>query len=66
MLITPAVPNAEELESNLVNEAKKAGVRCIVKQSVMGANGDVDVEIMRQHRKAEKIIEESGIPYTFL
>ena len=34
-LLAPAVPNAEELESNLVNEAKKAGVRYIVKQSVM-------------------------------
>jgi uncharacterized protein YbjT (DUF2867 family) len=65
-LLAPAVPNAEELESNLVNEAKKAGVRYIVKQSVMGADEDADVEIMRQHRKAEKIIEESGIPYTFL
>jgi uncharacterized protein YbjT (DUF2867 family) len=50
----------------LVNEAKKTGVRYIVKQSVLGADGDADVEIMRQHRKSEKIIEESGIPYTFL
>jgi uncharacterized protein YbjT (DUF2867 family) len=65
-LLAPAVPNAQELESNLVNEAKKAGLRYIVKQSVMGADEDADVEIMRQHRKAEKIIEESGIPYTFL
>jgi uncharacterized protein YbjT (DUF2867 family) len=65
-LLAPAVPNAQELESNLVNEAKMAGVRYIVKQSVMGADEDADVEIMRQHRKAEKIIEESGIPYTFL
>ena len=65
-LLAPAVPNAEELESNLVNEAKKAGVRYIVKQSVMGANEGAEVEIMRQHRKAEKIIEKSGIPYTFL
>jgi uncharacterized protein YbjT (DUF2867 family) len=65
-LLAPAAPNAEELESNLVNEAKKTGVRYIVKQSVLGADEDADVEIMRQHRKSEKIIEESGIPYTFL
>jgi uncharacterized protein YbjT (DUF2867 family) len=50
----------------LVNEAKKAGVRYIVKQSVMGADEDADVGTMRLHREAEKIIEESGIPYTFL
>ena len=65
-LLTPDVPNAHELASNLVNEAKKAGVRHIVKQSVMGADEDAEVGTMRLHHKAEKIIEESGIPYTFL
>jgi uncharacterized protein YbjT (DUF2867 family) len=65
-LLTPDVPNADELASNLVNEAKKTGVRYIVKQSVMGADEDANVGTMRLHRKAEKIIEESGIPYTFL
>src|SRR5215216_2976888 len=65
-LLTPDVPNAHELASNLVNEAKKAGVRYIVKQSVMGADEGADVGTMRLHREAEKIIEESGVPYTFL
>ncbi|MPZ07509.1 MAG: NAD(P)H-binding protein [Nitrososphaeraceae archaeon] len=65
-LLTPDVPTAHELASNLVNEAKKAGVKYIVKQSVMGADEDADVGTMRLHRRAEKIIEESGIPYTFL
>jgi uncharacterized protein YbjT (DUF2867 family) len=64
-LLTPDVPNADELASNLVNEAKKTGVRHIVKQSVMGADEDAKVGTMRLHRKAERIIEESGIPYTF-
>jgi uncharacterized protein YbjT (DUF2867 family) len=53
-------------ESNLVDEAKKSGIRLIVKQSIMGADLEADVEAMRLHRQAEKIIEESGIPYTFL
>jgi uncharacterized protein YbjT (DUF2867 family) len=65
-LLTPDVPNADELASNLVNEAKRTGVRYIVKQSVMGADEDANVGTMRLHRKAERIIEESGIPYTFL
>lgn len=65
-LLTPDVPNAHELASNLVNEAKKAGVRYIVKQSVIGADEGAEVRTFRLHRKAEKIIEESGIPYTFL
>jgi uncharacterized protein YbjT (DUF2867 family) len=50
----------------LVNEAKRPGVRYIVKQSVMGPGEDANVGTMRLHRKAERIIEESGIPYTFL
>ena len=65
-LLTPDVPNAHELASNLVNEAKKAGVRYIVKQSIMGADEGADVGTLRLHREAEKIIEESGVPYTFL
>ena len=65
-LLTPDVPNAHELASNLVNEAKKVGVKYIVKQSIMGADESAEVGTMRLHRKAEKIIEESGIPYTFL
>jgi uncharacterized protein YbjT (DUF2867 family) len=66
-LLTPDVPNAHELASNLVNEAKKAEVIHIVKQSIMGADIlEADVGTMRLHRQAEKIIEQSGIPFTFL
>jgi uncharacterized protein YbjT (DUF2867 family) len=60
------VPNAHELASNLVIEAKKAGIRHIVKQSVMGADLEADVGTFRLHRQAEEIIEQSGIPFTFL
>ena len=65
-LLTPDVPNAADLASNMVIEAKKAGIRHIVKQSVMGANLEADVGTMRLHRQAEKVIEQSGIPFTFL
>jgi hypothetical protein len=51
-----------------VKEAKKAGVKYIVKQSVMGADAEPEVTpiSIRLHRQAEKIIEESKIPFTFL
>jgi len=65
-LLTPDAPNALELASNLVNEARTAGVRHIIKQSMIGADLKADAEVMRLHRQAEQIIEESGIPYTFL
>lgn len=65
-LLTPDVPNAAHLASNAVSEAKKAGIRHIVKQSVMGADLEADVDTMRLHRQVEEIIEQSGIPFTFL
>jgi uncharacterized protein YbjT (DUF2867 family) len=42
-LLTPASPKAAELTSNLVTEAKKAGIRHIVRQSIMGADIEVNV-----------------------
>jgi uncharacterized protein YbjT (DUF2867 family) len=48
-----------------VNEAKNAGIRQIVKQSILGAESGLDVAPLRLHRQAEKIIE-FGIPFTFL
>jgi uncharacterized protein YbjT (DUF2867 family) len=65
-LVTPEVPNAPELVSNLVTEAKISGIRYIVKLSAMDADLKADVASLRLHRQAEKIIEESEIPYTFL
>jgi uncharacterized protein YbjT (DUF2867 family) len=52
-LLTPDVPNAANLASNAVTEAKKAGIRHIVKQSVMGADLEADVGTMRLHRQSQ-------------
>jgi uncharacterized protein YbjT (DUF2867 family) len=65
-LLTPFQSNMVDLTSNLVNEANKAGVKYIVKQSVLGANAEQAITPSRLHRQAEKVIEESGIPFTFL
>ncbi|MGA9152391.1 MAG: NmrA family NAD(P)-binding protein [Candidatus Nitrosopolaris sp.] len=65
-LLTPFQSDMVDLTSNLVNEAKKAGVKYVVKQSVKGADAQPGIAPTRLHRQAEKIIEESGIPFTFL
>jgi uncharacterized protein YbjT (DUF2867 family) len=65
LLTRPSSKSAEH-ESTLVNEAKKSRIKHIVKQSIMRADLGADVEAMRLHRQAEKLIEDSGIPYTFL
>ena len=65
-LLTHPSSKTVEHESNLVTEAKKSGIKLIVKQSIMRADLGADVEAMRLHRQAEKLIIESAIPYTFL
>jgi uncharacterized protein YbjT (DUF2867 family) len=59
-------PTMDELAFNVVTEAKKAGIRHIVRLSVKGADMEAESPSLRLHRQSEKIIEESGIPYTIL
>ena len=64
--LTPLTLNTTQISSNLVKEAQKTDIKHIVKLSVMGADFETATTIARLHRQEEKIIEESGIPYTFL
>jgi len=69
-LLTPTHPKLVEFTSNLVNAATKESTRGqikhIVKLSHIRADADPKIEITKLHREAEKTIEESGIPFTFL
>ena len=64
-LLGPNVLNQVELELNAVEAARAAGVRHIVKQSVMGA-GEEAYSLARIHRPVEQAIESSGMTWTFL
>lgn len=65
-LLTPPFPNMVEITANLVEAAKNAKVKHIVKQSGFGTNAEPGATLLRWHHEAEKMIEASGIPYTFL
>jgi len=65
-LLTPFVPNQVELGKRLVDAAKAAGVRHIVKLSAIGADSEPGIQLGRWHREVERYIEASGIAYTFL
>jgi uncharacterized protein YbjT (DUF2867 family) len=67
-LLTPTHPKMVEFTLNLVNGAKERRVKHIVKLSHIRADADDEpqINITRLHRQAEKVIEESGIPFTFL
>ncbi len=54
------------LERPLVEAAGRAGVRHLVKLAIMGASPWSPVGFVRSHWRVEKLIEESGIPFTFL
>lgn len=62
-LVGPPTANVAELEGRFVDEAKKSGVKRIVKLSAMGARTAIFPSL---HRDSEEKIEAAGIPYTFL
>jgi uncharacterized protein YbjT (DUF2867 family) len=65
-LLTLPAPDIA-IYSNLVKEIRKyAGINHVVKLSSMGAETGLETIIGRIHTEEEKIIEESGIPFTFL
>lgn len=66
VLITPHSENQLEMTRNLVEEAKKKGVKHIVRLSALGAGAEPGIQLGRWHREMERYVEESGIPYTIL
>lgn len=64
-LLTPSSPDQAEVERAYVDAARRAGVRHIVKQSVLGAD-DPAVSLVEAHRESERHIRASGLDYTFL
>jgi len=62
-LVGPPAPNVAELEGSFVNEAKKSGVKHVVKLSALGGRKAIFPGL---HRDSEEKIEASGLPYTFL
>jgi uncharacterized protein YbjT (DUF2867 family) len=64
-LVTPGSPDQGRYEENLLAEAKRAGVKRIVKLSGKIADHHT-VGFSVWNREAERRIKESGIPYTIL
>jgi uncharacterized protein YbjT (DUF2867 family) len=65
-MIVSRIINKLDISSSLVKEAKKNNVKYMVKLSVMKADAEPGYALGRLHRQEEKILEKSGIPYTFL
>ncbi len=69
-LLTPVVENPMGITVQLVAEAKKVGVQRIVRLSSpgvgLGADAEARIPSIRWFRQADEMVEESGIPYTFV
>jgi uncharacterized protein YbjT (DUF2867 family) len=66
-LLTPNTTDRQaQYTQALVDASKKAGVKHIVRLSVMGADAEPGILLGRMHRASEKVIQASGIAWTML
>jgi uncharacterized protein YbjT (DUF2867 family) len=65
-LVTPFAQDQVDLAARLVDAAKAAGVKHIVKLSAMGVDFEGGIQLGRWHRTVERYILGSGLKYTFL
>lgn len=66
-LLTPVVEEPVYLVRALLEAAKKAGVKRVVRQSAYGANRSVEkVRLLKGHAECEKALEQCGIPTVIL
>jgi uncharacterized protein YbjT (DUF2867 family) len=64
-LIAPLTPQLTQHDSTVIKAAKRAGVKHVVKQSVLGAQYE-GITLAKWHRASEKEIEASGMSWTFI
>jgi uncharacterized protein YbjT (DUF2867 family) len=65
-LLAPFEPRLVELEWNVLDAARRAGVRYVVKHSGLGASPDSSIAIGRWHGEAQRQLERSGLAFTHL
>jgi uncharacterized protein YbjT (DUF2867 family) len=66
LLLSPVDQHLVEREARFVERARKAGLRHLVKFSAIGAHPAAAFTWGRQHGAAERLIMDSGLPFTFV
>lgn len=64
--VTPVTHEMVKVTSAIVDAAKAAGVRHVVKLSGLDVDKETQFELGRWHRASEKVIEASSLQWTFL
>ncbi len=65
-LIPPSGPGSDLSEQNVIEAARQAGVRHIVKLSALCADPSAPSMALSHNFRAEEILKASGVPYTIL
>ena len=65
-LLSPEDPRMAELHGKFAAAAKEAGLRHLVRLSILPANPDAPLPIAKWHGEADRLVMESGVPYTIL
>ena len=65
-IVTPVDPHAAQWLINFIEAARRAGTSHVVKFSVMGADAQSNVQILRQHGGTDQLLIRSGLDYTIL
>lgn len=65
-LLTPVAERFVEWQSTFIEAAKRAKVKHLVKFSGMGADAHGESELLRLHGQTDKLLRESGVPFTIL
>lgn len=65
-LLAPPHPHMAAMEASVIELARRAGVRHVVKHSAYDARPDARAEVARLHWAGEQALAASGLPYTIL
>lgn len=64
-LLVPLSPTLQKHDRNAIDAAKRAGIKHVVKHSVLGAQYE-GITLAKWHRAGEKALESSGIAWTHI
>ena len=65
-LLSPESEQMPELHAKFAAAAKDAGVRHLVRLSILPANPDAPIPLAKWHGEADRAVMDSGVPYTVL
>ncbi len=65
-LLSPEDPRMPELHGKFAAAAKDAGLRHLVRLSILPANPDAPLPLAKWHGEADRLVMQSGVPYTIL